>query len=436
MEAMDHTPRVILVDDDVFVRRVLARMLRVRGWTVEEVAGGADALALVERHPPDVVLTDLRMPGMDGVALVEALRRRFPGLPVLVMAGSAELSSAGRAMRAGAVDYLPKPVELEAVLSALARVLDRGRPDAEVQGLRLQREITAALADPRLDVAAILETLTQRTAESFGELCVLRLLSKDGEQLVPGVFHHPRADARAMLEEPLRRPWPTSERLLAEVLAPGRAIVGQPAADQMRRFCAVNGMTAYIERFGITSVVLAPLRGRGAPLGLLACLRGPAERPYGERELMLLESLAARASFAVENARLESQLEEQLRQTDRPAAADEEKSERPSKASAGPTSDVREVVDGGDPGKALTRDFDEMLSVVIGCATRLLQEEEMSEGARARIHSILRAARHGVALTTQLEALARPRAREVPCSIPREPRVPDALDAPEHREDR
>ena len=165
VEGSDHTRRVILVDDDASTRRVLARMMRHAGLDVEEAPGAATAMELIAARPPDAVLTDLRMPGLDGVELVQRLKESAPGLPVVVMTASGEITSAVRAMKAGAADYLTKPIELEELLLSLDRAIAHARVDADAHGLRWQREITAALIDAGLNVESILAALARHTAE-------------------------------------------------------------------------------------------------------------------------------------------------------------------------------------------------------------------------------------------------------------------------------
>lgn len=128
--------RVLVVDDDASTRSGLSRLLALEGYTVDTVPNGAAALALVAVHPPDVVLTDLMMPGMDGIALLVALHKQHPGLPVIVATGAWDLEAAVRAVRAGAHDYLAKPVDFAALRVMLERVLDRQRASSidSVQG--------------------------------------------------------------------------------------------------------------------------------------------------------------------------------------------------------------------------------------------------------------------------------------------------------------
>ncbi len=107
---MDSSELTILVVDDSAVDRLVARRLLEKqgGWHVTQAADGAEALAAIARSVPAVVLTDLQMPNVDGLALVEQVRERFPRVPVILMTGCGSEEIAITALRAGAASYVPK----------------------------------------------------------------------------------------------------------------------------------------------------------------------------------------------------------------------------------------------------------------------------------------------------------------------------------------
>src|SRR4051812_48325639 len=101
--------RVLVVDDEPSARSGLEKLLQQEGYNVDVAADGMGALVIAAESPPDVVITDLKMPKMDGVALLTKLREQDPDLPVLVVTAFGDVGSAVTAMRAGAADYLTKP---------------------------------------------------------------------------------------------------------------------------------------------------------------------------------------------------------------------------------------------------------------------------------------------------------------------------------------
>jgi len=106
---------VLVVDDEPAMQRVLEIMLRRMGHEVLLAADGQSALGIVQNTPLDLVLTDLRMPGMDGIALLAAIRSQGIKTPVIVMTAHGTIESAVAAMRQGAYDYILRPFDVESV---------------------------------------------------------------------------------------------------------------------------------------------------------------------------------------------------------------------------------------------------------------------------------------------------------------------------------
>jgi CheY-like chemotaxis protein/anti-sigma regulatory factor (Ser/Thr protein kinase) len=127
---------VLVVDDSKVDQQLAAALLQEAGFRTETADEGRAALACVERGAPDVVLTDLQMPGMDGLELVEAIRARCPGVPVVLVTafGSEEIAAA--ALRAGAASYVPKRNLHSDLASTLARVLDASAAGRPTEGAR------------------------------------------------------------------------------------------------------------------------------------------------------------------------------------------------------------------------------------------------------------------------------------------------------------
>jgi diguanylate cyclase (GGDEF)-like protein len=113
--------RVLVVDDDASVRGVVTEVLRDDGYAVAEAACGEDALAHCDSQRFDLVLTDIRMPGIDGITLLERLRERCPGAHVVIMTSHASLETAIAALKRGAYDYLSKPFENLDIISEVAK---------------------------------------------------------------------------------------------------------------------------------------------------------------------------------------------------------------------------------------------------------------------------------------------------------------------------
>ncbi len=121
-------PNVLIVDDDPTLLRFLAKRLSSWGYAVATEQNGKAGAQAVEADPPDIVITDLYMPGGDGFGLLREVRESHPNLPVIIMSGQGELSDAIQALRLGAWDYITKPIEEMSFLRlAMERVLEKAR---------------------------------------------------------------------------------------------------------------------------------------------------------------------------------------------------------------------------------------------------------------------------------------------------------------------
>ncbi len=128
---MNPKGRILIVDDEVNARTALGELLREEGYSVEIAADGFKALPKLDEFSPDLVLTDLKMPGMDGIELMRKVHGQEPERVVVVMTAFGAVDTAVRAMREGAADYLTKPINVEELVLVLERVLERRRLRAE-----------------------------------------------------------------------------------------------------------------------------------------------------------------------------------------------------------------------------------------------------------------------------------------------------------------
>ena len=128
--------RVLVVEDDPRLLDILTRHLERMGYAVRGAGGAAPALRLLDEGPADVVLSDVRMPGMDGRALLQVLRDGHPAAKVVLMTAFGSVDDAVEAMRAGAYTYVVKPFKVEVVASVLRNVARELELSRQVEGLR------------------------------------------------------------------------------------------------------------------------------------------------------------------------------------------------------------------------------------------------------------------------------------------------------------
>jgi response regulator RpfG family c-di-GMP phosphodiesterase len=119
--------RCLVVDDEPRLRRVLVRLLEGEGFSCREAGSGVEALAQLEREPVPLMISDLRMPEMDGVQLLREVAARWPETAVIVVTAVAEVESAVACLQMGALDYVAKPFHLDEVRARVTQALDKRR---------------------------------------------------------------------------------------------------------------------------------------------------------------------------------------------------------------------------------------------------------------------------------------------------------------------
>jgi two-component system nitrogen regulation response regulator NtrX len=130
--------QILVVDDEERIRQSLNGVLKDEGYEVEEAKDGVQALKQIESDPPDVVLLDIWMPGMDGIETLERIKTQTPNLPVIMISGHANIELAVKATKLGAYDFIEKPLSLEKVLLAVNHALLYSKLEQENRALRQQ----------------------------------------------------------------------------------------------------------------------------------------------------------------------------------------------------------------------------------------------------------------------------------------------------------
>jgi two-component system response regulator MprA len=159
----DESERVLVVDDDPSLRRMLARTLEGEGFKVALAQDGGSALAAVERSAPDVIVLDVAMPGLDGLAVSRRLRGKGLGTPILMLTARDAVPDRVAGLGAGADDYLVKPFAVAELIARL-RALLRRQSGAPAQPLLSYADLTLDVGERRAARGARSISLTGREA--------------------------------------------------------------------------------------------------------------------------------------------------------------------------------------------------------------------------------------------------------------------------------
>ncbi len=247
---MTRTGRILVVDDEVNARSALAELLRDEGFDVETAADAFKALGKYESFGPHIVVTDLKMPGMDGIELVKKLRAMEDPPTVVVMTAFGAVTSAVDAMRAGAAEYLTKPLNFDELLVVLDKVFEHQELRRETRQLRARVRDRVApnnivgSSPPMQQVFEIVDQVapSKATVLITGE-------SGTGKELVANAIHQrsPRANGPfiklhcAALAESL---------LESELFGHEKGSFTGAMARKDGRFSLANGGTLFLDEIG------------------------------------------------------------------------------------------------------------------------------------------------------------------------------------------
>ncbi|NNE07756.1 MAG: sigma-54-dependent Fis family transcriptional regulator [Gemmatimonadetes bacterium] len=194
---MDGNPRILIVDDEKAIRDSLVVVLRREGFECEAASSGEEAVALFENDPFDIAVSDIRMPGMDGLELMNTLRAKAPELIFLLITAHASLETAMQAVREGANDYLTKPIRFEGLVLRIRSLIRMRELEEENRVLRLEKRFAAKTDDIIGESAAISEVrqAVRRIGDVSGNV-LIQGESGSGKELVARAVHRASTSRR------------------------------------------------------------------------------------------------------------------------------------------------------------------------------------------------------------------------------------------------
>jgi len=262
--------RILVIDDEVRFRELYASTLRAAGFEVETAESAEAALAVFSHEAPALVVSDVRMPGMDGIAFLREARSRFASLPFLLITAYADVREAVLALKLGAVDYLQKPVDLDELVAAVSDAVGAtpGQslelPDGALQGIVAESAIMRALLTDAYRVAS-----SDATVLLTGE-------SGTGKEVIARFIH--RLSPRAQMPFVAVNCAALPETLLSsELFGHEKGAFTGAVAKRPGRFREADGGTLFLDEIGDMPLSLQPSLLRAIETGKITPVGGTGE---------------------------------------------------------------------------------------------------------------------------------------------------------------
>jgi len=296
LERAESSARVLVVDDEKVIREILSEFLTMEGYVVRSVEDGEDALTELRLRPYDMVISDLKMPKVGGLELLEQIAAENLNVLTVIMTGFGTVETAIEAMKKGAYDYILKPFKVEEVVHVVQRGLERQQLQAE--NVRLREALTLykvseAIATS-LDIDHVLDVILDASVEEVeGDVATLHLKDpRTGrfEERIKIVNQGTNGETTREL------PSPDLDEL-SGYFAKGDPILAHGV--KANRFFTSSSATG-----NLVSFVSVPLQVANRFVGMLNVFSFTRGKKFDEGARKMLSILASRAATSIENARL------------------------------------------------------------------------------------------------------------------------------------
>jgi YesN/AraC family two-component response regulator len=283
--------KILVLDDEQIVLDSVTRVLEEENYETRTCRKGEEAVEALKGGGFDILITDLKMPGMDGLQAMEALADVDPDLSMIMLTAYSTVDSAVKAMKLGAVDYIKKPFTPEQLTELVEKVMENRKKRFERRYREDTFEELKTAISTTLNLKEVLELIVQGVVKVMKfKGSTLSLLDKNREHLK--VFAHHGLSKNYVDKGPL-----DASKSIGETILSGKHVSVKDASSDPRVQYPREAM-----REGVVSILSVPLIVRNKVIGALRVYTGE-EREFSEDEIKFLYGFAEQVAMAVENAR-------------------------------------------------------------------------------------------------------------------------------------
>jgi len=301
--------KILIAEDEKDVRDICVRVLSRQDYQVTAVESGLLAIEAASQEPFDILLTDIKMPRMDGLETAQKVMALHPDIVCIVMTGFGTMDTAIKALQLGIDEFLVKPFTPDMLTTAVAKVVEKVRLRRENIRLRaliplfeLSKTFLSAVASEGQLLHQVLEVAQQETR---ADKAALLLLSEDSQELAVCLGSDFDVEAIMGHELAIQVAQASEQRILTGL--PGTT---GPSSEWAEK----------IVRAGIQAAIITPLMSKAKPLGILIVAKSHPQDRFAASDAEMLSILCGQAAIAIENARLFKEIQlayEELKELDR-----------------------------------------------------------------------------------------------------------------------
>jgi len=331
-QPMDRS-RILVVDDELTVRKSIQKRLEREGYEVISTDNAKDALQIFQENSFDTVISDIRMEEMDGLELLNRLQSQRRDIPIIMVTGAPSLDTAQESIKAGAYDYITKPIEREILTNTVKRALEKKRLNDQIR--EYQRNLELKVKEQTKTLFAIYKFANQLNSMDcledvvnavvnfvadfmFSKRVSIMLLDEKGEYLT--IKGHTGLDGEIVRKTRIKM----GEAIAGKVLETGKAII----VDDIGSMKTESDRYSEYKSFMSFPLMQVALKSNHLSLGIINVTNRFGDQPYTKEDLENLDFIAHTASVAINNQLKSIEIEKSYFRTMKALAAAVEAKDR------------------------------------------------------------------------------------------------------------